>query len=946
MRFPFARRFSNVGAMWTSPRRRLLCCLCAVVTATCLHGQQPGATTPPDAELPQLYAQGMAAFQAGDYGHAAATLEALIARAEFSPQLEPVYYTLGSAYFNVGDYKKAAAAFKNYQGKFPGGPRYVDAAFALAQCSLLNKDYPAAAAQFAALEKEPRFREQALFFAATALRENKKIDDAIAALERLVGAEPTKAIAMRGGMLLAQLYVEKGQAPKAIATITKLHRRLAMVDNIAELNAITIQLGDEMLNKKFYADALECYRAAYSREQIVRMQSQRITAMQRQVEEYLAASRTDASQVTQLAGTVAQLRSDIARAQSAVSELEKAPNFTPALYIRMARCYYELDKKWEAVVVYQEIIDRYPEAKEREAALFGLIVSLADVNQFAQAQRRCEQYLREYKTGANADTVGYLLGAVALQANDPRAAETYFGRMLETQPKSPYREQIRYLLANARFMEGRHDDAAAEYRRYLGDYPKGQYVEDVNYRLALCALFSGKYEDAMHQLLAYMQRYSNGTYLSDAKYRLAVCRYAASLYDEVINDCKAWEQDFPNNKQLGEVLALLADCYGAISRDEEAIATYIRSYKIASTDEVMNYSLTAASKLLQKRSAWDEVARLFTEFVHDHPDHPTVLTALYWIGKAKAHEGKVDEAKQIAAETIKRYINDRQRDAVELLLTQLAQLCVRKKRDPADNGDPGAELDRLLAGAASEEAATGKARRLYAKAELARLRRQPGEEQRNIGLIARQFRPEDLSATLLGRAGDWLLAQNDYDGAARDYQQLLDEFPKSENVDFAYNGFGEIAYQKRDYSKALRYFSDDKVAAAQKLKDMTVGRAKTLLALGRLEEAKKAFEQVASVREWRGETTAFAVYSLGEIEAQRSHWAEANAYFQRVYVGYQKFLPWVAKAYLRSAECFEKLSKQQEAINTYREMLRNDKLASFSEAQEARRRLGALGQQG
>ena len=73
-------------------------------------------------------------------------------------------------------------------------------------------------------------------------------------------------------------------------------------------------------------------------------------------------------------------------------------------------------------------------------------MALADVNQPKRAEERCEQYLRDFKNGPNADTVGYLLGTVALQAGDPKAAETYFGRILETQPKSQFREQIRYLL--------------------------------------------------------------------------------------------------------------------------------------------------------------------------------------------------------------------------------------------------------------------------------------------------------------------------------------------------------------------------------------------------------------------------------------------------------------------------------------------------------------------
>ncbi len=128
------------------------------------------------------------------------------------------------------------------------------------------------------------------------------------------------------------------------------------------------------------------------------------------------------------------------------------------------------------------------------------------------------------------------------------------------------------------------------------------------------------------------------------------------------------------------MLALLGDAYAASDREAAATPVYIRSYQTATTDEVMNYSLFAASKLLQKRGEWDKVAVLFSGFVKDKPDNPTVVSALYWIGKAKAHEGKTDEAKQLTADTIKKYITDPSRDAVEQLITQLAQFSVKKKR--------------------------------------------------------------------------------------------------------------------------------------------------------------------------------------------------------------------------------------------------------------------------
>ena len=915
-------------------------------------------------DLATAHAQAMAEFQAGNFAKAATDLEALVARVEVTPQVEPIFYTIGSAYFNAENYPKAIAAFKNYQAKFPKGPHAAGVAFAIAQSNLLSKNFKDAAAQMAALENDPQLREQALIFEAEAFKDTGKNDEAIRALEKLVGTEIRTNDTMRGATMLAQLFAQKGDGNKALQTLEAIHQKIALADNIIELNALTIDLGDKFYGKQQFKEALACYRYAYPRDQIIHLQNDRIASMQRRIEQNLAAVRANPADIAQLAPANNQLKQSIANAQKLLAEFEKVPSITPAIYLRLGRCFYELDRKWEAIVVNQEILDRFKEGPEREPALFGLIVALADVNQAQRAQERCQQYLKDFATGPNAATVGYLLGAVALQAGDPKAAEAHFNRILETQPKSTFREQIRYLLGNAKFTAGAYDDAIKEYNKYLSDFPKGASAEDVKYRIALCALFAGKYQEAMNQLQDYIAKHPSGSFLPDAKYRLAVCKYAASLYDEVIADCQAWEKQFPSNPQLGEVLALLGDAYAASDRESAAIPVYIRSYQTATTDEVLNYSLFAASKLLQKQSAWDKVGELFSGFVKDKPDNPTVVSALYWIGKAKAHEGKIDEAKQLSADTIKKYIADPTRDAVEPLITQLAQLCVKKKpviAADADSGsetsstpgstppattDPGAELDGLLASPANEESATAKARILYAKAELARLRKQSVEEEKNIAQIASEFKPEDLSPLLLGAVGDYLLSKGKFDPAAAFYQRLMDEFPKSQMVDFAFYGLGEIAYQKKDFPKALRYFTDgsEKIAAVQKLKDISVGRAKTLLVLGKLDEAQKGFEQVASVREWRGEATAFSVYSLGQIAAKRGQWAEANAYFQRVYVGYQKFLPWVAKAYIASGESFEKLGKTQEATNTYRELLRNEKLANFTEAIEARKRLEALGQ--
>ena len=62
-----------------------------------------------------------------------------------------------------------------------------------------------------------------------------------------------------------------------------------------------------------------------------------------------------------------------------------------------------------------------------------------------------------------------------------------------------------------------------------------------------------------------------------------------------------------------------------------------------------------------------------------------------------------------------------------------------------------------------------------------------------------------------------------------------------------------------------------------------------------------------------------------------------------MFVAYQKYLPWVAKSYLRAADTFEKMGKRQDAIENLRDMLRNEKLRALPESQQARKRLEEWG---
>lgn len=940
---------------------------------------QANPAEPSGGQLMDVYKDGTAAFSAGDYRKAADSMKAVLAKASEGAALESVYYTLGAALYNLPDYPGAIDALTKFRTKYPKGARFTDATYALAQAQLATKNYGEAIKLLATLESVPALRERALLLQAEALKADQKVDDAIVILKRLVGADPKSPLAVQGALLLVSYLAEKGDAAAAATMLTQLASRPALVNNAVQLNSVAIELGDRLAKEGKFPPALSAYRLARTREAVVDNQKRRVAVALRAAQANLEAIRANPAQVAELAAQGADLRTDVEAARGQLEEAEKLPaRYDSALLLRMARCFGEMSRPWESIVIYRQIVDRAkPEggdAPEREPAFYGLIVSLADVAPAEEIRAACNDYLKDYPEGPNSNAVAYLSGASALQSQDLETAATVFGRMLDdkNQQSSPFREQMLYGLGNAQFLQGKYDEALSSYARYRQTYPRGSFSEEISYRTALAQFFLNKTDDARKGFAEYVSQYPGGVYLSDAKYRQGMLRFASEEYPETIKACEDWETQFgADNPQLGEVLSLKGDALASLDRNDEAITAYERGAKVSTTDEVANYTLTEAGKLLQKTARWDDIAAFGQEFVQLKPESPVVLPALGMIAKAKSRSGKVEEARAFLAETVRKYLADPKRDAVEPMLSQLVGLCLKRPAGstlvgaptppPAAAGaetpaapaagpvyDPEAELNRLLLGDLPDEKTlppAAQARVLFARSELAKLRKKPAEADAAFQTIADRIPPDDLSQALLAQVGDFVLSKGQNDRATAIFNHLMDEHPKGDYVDFAYNGLGEIAYQKKDYNRALKYFVDavEKGAAASKLKDVTLGKAKTQLALGKFDEAKKGFQQVASVREWRGEATAYATYSLGETEKQQGHLAEAHAHFQRVYVVYGKYLPWVAKAYLEAADCLDKLDKKTDAANTLREMLRNTRLAEFKEAQEARDRLQKMG---
>lgn len=903
------------------------------------------------AEIPleQLLAEAAQSLRGGDFANAADVLGRIVQRTGLPPAVEEnARYNLASAVFQTGDFARAVQLFQEYVQRFPQGTSANDARMARAISFAMLERWAEAATAFRDVETVPSLRATALGYRAECAIRAGDTNQAVEALEALLSLGLRDGNDVENVFTLIQLYLDQGNLDRAERTLIGLNSRSDLVDNLIRMNAFLGVLGDRRIEGEQFAEALNLYQMILPRDELILTQRSRIQSM----EASLRQAETINSVVPAAVDARRRLAARLELTRTQLAEVEGAEDYDTRQWFRMGRAFLQRDRPWEAILLLEEIVNRFPRSANTESALFALARAYVDVNQRSKALEVAQRFRREFPNSQFADQVTFIAGQAAFERGDFAEASSIFTDAIDLFPKSELKQQMLILLANARFLAGEMFEARLQFRSYIQEFPDGMFVEDAFYRMAMAGFFAGDFNAAVTDLRAYLEKFPNGNFVADAGFRLAVCTFSTRDYKRTLEECSDWLARHTGQPQTGDIHSLMGDAFRALGLTSEAITSYQRAIETASSEDVVGYAMMEITRILQSQGDFQQIATMYEAFVRRNPESSLVPGALYWISRARAREGQVEEAGLFIAENVARFIGDPSKEGVEKMLTQLAQIITRRPRvlpgqvrpPPPTLNELLANLDRMLAASSQVDSNTARARILFTRAEVARLIRLPSEEQRILDSLAETFTPDDLSAALLATVGLRFVERGELERAEPYLTRLIARFPKAETVDAGYVGLGEIAFQRGDFNTALKFFQDaiDRGGAQTRAREATVGQARALLALRRLDEAEKIFQQVAASREWRGEVTAEAIFSLGEIAKLRNNLPAAQAFFQRVYLSQGRYPRWVARAYLESGLTFESLSQNREALNTYREMLNNARLAQFPEVQRARERIQLL----
>lgn len=854
-------------------------------------------------------------------------------------ELERLQLAAATAHLRVGGHTRAAELARRLTSSAPRGQR-AEALWILGLALWSAGSSAEAVPVFAELASHPQGGPPALVYQAMAARTAGQLDLAVTLYQRLSDTAPQPSDGVDAALALVELHLERGSWEEAWQGLAPVARRAEAIDNVAGWALLVLRVGDGALAADDAVAASSAYQFLPNRAELLRRHDDR----DRQMEVKLAGLRSLAGNGAADLESGRRLEQRRLQGAQARAELAKHEGFDASLLLRRARAFHARGQIWEAALVLERLIERHTRAAECELGFALWVRALAEAGRSGRLDTVVDRFLAAYPRSAHAAQALTLAAHAAGERGDRDRQLRWLDQALILNPPPELRETLLLLRANALMAAGRHDEARTAAARVLDEFGEGRFAEEATYLRTMAGLLAGQPRRALEELAAYRGRFPGGRFSADAQYREAAAHYALNEPDPALAILADWlERHPPEHAQRGEVFSLQGDVWVALRREDEAVAAYEQALKHPLSTEGRGYVLDELTRLHVAHREFEAASRRWEETVAGDPDPVFLVQAAYWIGRLRLQAGDTAGAVSRMAELVRPHLDHPKREDVERVLLEVARAASR----PGGAGSWAEPVESWLLTPGQPASPTARARAWFVEAERASLARQPEASAGWLERMGRECPVETLPPGLLGRLGDHHRAHGNLEAARVAYQRLVTDTPKSPFADFGYVGLGEIAFAEGRTEEALSLFEAavDRAGARFKVKEATLGRARCLYALERWAEARALFEQLASHRAWRGEVTAESVHTLGEIHARGpgpEALVQAQGFFQRVYVGYRKYAPWVARAYLRSGEVFERLGQETEALRTYRELLRDARLTDTKEAEQARRHVQRL----
>ncbi len=656
--------------------------------------------------------------------------------------------------------------------------------------------------------------------------------------------------------------------------------------------------------------------------------------------------------------------------EEAVGMVVSLPPYEDNVLYQIGKLYTTVGRPWEAVAALDIVASRDPASEMSQRAFAeSLMVQVDPLKEYQRVETLAKQFLDTYIEGLGPRMVAYALTScfhkqehwAEIKSLLPTIEHFVFS---DQTPIRQYEGELYFMQAIADMMLFQYAQAETGFAKVLDDYSDFAQVENSTYWLAVSRLFLKKYAEALADFTAYSEKYPQGDWQPSAVFYSGVCLFGMDRNDEAQERFTQVIESWPEASIYSDACSMRGDLLAAKGGDllDAAQADYEKAIATAKQPRQDTYAVFQMVAMFNLEKRFQEIVDVAQAYLDRRGEDADVAKAAYWIGKTKLAQGRTGEAVATYRDTIVKYGGNILQDGVDLIISELVNVSRRMDAD---------SLKQLKESIQSAEAvAENGTLRLRLRVLLAKM----DHSEIELGKALIKELPDLTQAPppVLAVICEASFAAGDYSRA----EEILNLFQtRYEDSDFMRAAFKLRAidlYQAGELEAAMaivaevqgRYGTEPDAVWAQLMKGQME------LKQNRFDLARETFQEVLSVREWRGEPYAEATYDLGQVAEQEAEaWSlgqfveqdpavirsaeevtekvatlrkEAFGWYQRCYVQYKGYSKgyWAAEAYLASARCLQKLGLENDRRNTFRALLFDKYVNKLPQADVARRELG------
>jgi len=730
------------------------------------------------------------------------------------------------------------------------------------------------------------------------------------------------------------------------AELENVHRFLPYCDESARsdpgLNLALIAGGDRAFKQKNYMYALMFYRMVKTSGELMKDYDRRLAGLKAELGQpppWVPQRRRDEQLEDQ--------EDEKARYQRMLAERDRLvqKNLDLDVMMRIAQCYDATERYRHSHSLYKHICTAFPDHRLAEQCRYSAFQSLMAIEEREAALAEGFTYIELYPNGRFRDETTLSLMHLYLGLGTIKKAGELGHSLRAQHPFHRYLDQVIYLLGYIRFQEKDYEKAALFFKETAEIWPDRIYAEESTYWVGMCQLFLGHFKEAISVFDDYLIRsvWSPKAFGEDATYRFGMAYYGLGDFEVAEKIFRRFSSEFPESDLVSEACTMIGDLRGAEGDLEAALDFYARARTCAVTPEQESCALFQTARVYELQERYSDIIGLMEQYLSDRGTRGDFIEATRWIAKSWKAQGEESRALDIYSQTLLRYGNDPQLKKLDLLIRQMIQ-----EARESGSGDRFIEqmkkrLDAEYKVACNDRA--GKTLRLRLSALFSELT-EGSERTAYVRILLAENNFESFSPFPLLVFVKEAAAKGEPDRVQQAMDYLLEAFGESEHtLDMVILQVHALMGAER-YQAALVLVQENVERGVGSVKAGTLQKlaGDAWRELKEYDRAVEVYNKTLTVREWRGPLTPQVIYWIGICRLNQERTQEAFACFQRVYVLYDSYPEWVAKAYEGSLRALRILGREDDIVETWREMVANPNVCSRPEGRRAQAALDALPQ--